>query len=54
MVPKEIKEQILVQLSERLKLYRVILFGSHAGGSPGAGSDVDLLVVTDGWDRKLI
>jgi predicted nucleotidyltransferase len=47
MVPKEIKEQILAQLAERLKLYRVILFGSHAGGSPDVDSDVDLLVVTD-------
>jgi uncharacterized protein len=47
MVPHEIKEQILAQLTERLKLYRVILFGSHAGGMPGADSDIDLLVVTD-------
>jgi uncharacterized protein len=47
MVPHEIKEQILAQLLERLKPYRVILFGSYAGGTPEAGSDVDLLVVTD-------
>ena len=47
MVPHEIKEQILTQLTKRLKLYRVILFGSYAGGSPEADSDIDLLVVTD-------
>jgi len=47
MVPHEIKEQILVQLLERLKPYRVILFGSYAGGTPEAESDIDLLVVTD-------
>ena len=32
---------------ERLKLYRVILFGSYVGGAPEADSDIDLLVVTD-------
>jgi uncharacterized protein len=47
MVPREIKEQILAPLLERLKLYRVILFGSYAGGVPEADSDIDLLVVTD-------
>lgn len=47
MMPPEIKEEILAQLKERLKLYRVILFGSHVGGSPDVDSDVDLLVVTD-------
>ena len=47
MLPHEIKEQILEQLLERLKLYRVILFGSYAGGAPEADSDIDLLVVTD-------
>jgi uncharacterized protein len=32
---------------KRLKPYRVILFGSYAGGTPEADSDIDLLVVTD-------
>lgn len=47
MVHREIKEEILEQLTERLKIYRVILFGSYAGGTPGLDSDIDLLVVTD-------
>ncbi len=47
MLAHEIKEQILAQLLERLTPYRVILFGSYAGGTPEADSDIDLLVVTD-------
>jgi predicted nucleotidyltransferase len=47
MVHREIKEEILEQLTEQLKIYRVILFGSYAGGTPGLDSDIDLLVVTD-------
>lgn len=47
MVPHEIKRQILELLTGRLRLHRVILFGSYAGGAPGADSDIDLLVVTD-------
>lgn len=43
-------EDIRIQLLERLKEidpYKIILFGSHAYGEPGADSDVDLLVVTE-------
>jgi uncharacterized protein len=47
MIPHETKEQILTRLTERLRLYKVILFGSYATGTSGADSDVDLLVVTD-------
>ena len=47
MIPHEIREQILARLTERVKLYRVILFGSYADGAPGPDSDIDLLVVTD-------
>ena len=47
MITKELKEQILAKLTERLNLQRVILFGSRARGIPGTESDIDLLVVTD-------
>ena len=47
MVPKEIRDQIMERLMERLKLFRVILFGSYAAGAPDTDSDVDLIVVTD-------
>ena len=43
-------EDLTRQLVERLKKtdpFKIILFGSHAYGEPGPGSDVDLLVVTE-------
>jgi len=46
MVPREIKEQILAQLLERLKPYRVILFGSYEKGLGTINSDLDVLVIT--------
>jgi predicted nucleotidyltransferase len=47
MIRHEIEQQILAQLTEKIRLYKVILFGSYAGGTPGINSDIDLLVVTD-------
>ena len=47
MIKKDLKEQILAKLTERLNLQRVILFGSHARGIPDPESDIDLLIVTD-------
>jgi predicted nucleotidyltransferase len=47
MIVDEIKEQIWARLTEQVRLFRVILFGSYAGGIPGTDSDIDLLVVTD-------
>ncbi len=35
------------QIAEKFSPRKVVLFGSHACGSSAAGSDVDLLVVTD-------
>jgi len=46
-LPQEIKEQILNRLTERVPLHKVIVFGSHAAGTAGADSDIDLIVVTD-------
>lgn len=47
MITENIKEEILSRLRDRLKVYKVILFGSFAGGMAGPDSDIDLLVVTD-------
>lgn len=33
------------QVAERFKPERIVLFGSHASGTPHADSDVDILVV---------
>jgi len=42
----------LVELEERIPLSKVILFGSFAKGSYTAASDVDLLVVYKGEEKK--
>ena len=43
----EIKNEILSTLTNSLKLYKVILFGSSAAGKAKKDSDIDLIVVTD-------
>jgi predicted nucleotidyltransferase len=35
-----------------IKPQRVILYGSHAGGTPREGSDIDLVVVSDDFTGK--
>jgi predicted nucleotidyltransferase len=47
MLKDEVKEQIVTRLKTGVSLYKVILFGSFAWGSPGKDSDIDLVVVTD-------
>ncbi len=47
MVQHEIKNEILSTLTNSLKLYKVILFGSFAAGKAKKDSDIDLIVVTD-------
>jgi predicted nucleotidyltransferase len=47
MLPDDMKKQVVSLLTERLKLRKIILFGSHAHGAPGPHSDIDILVVTD-------
>ena len=42
---KTLLPQIIKKLQE-LKIYKIILFGSHAWGTPGKDSDLDLIVVT--------
>lgn len=42
-VPPELLRSVVSYCNPR----RVILFGSHAHGQPGPGSDIDLLVVVD-------
>lgn len=43
---KKLLEEILILLKGQ-KLYKVILFGSHAYGTSHSDSDIDLLVVLD-------
>ena len=46
MIEDKVKKEIIGKISIK-KPYKVLLFGSHAYGSPGKESDVDLLVVID-------
>ena len=46
MLRDEIKKEILARL-KNINVYKVILFGSCAYGTPDNNSDIDLLVVTD-------
>ena len=47
MLQRGIKNEILRTLTNSLKLYKVILFGSFATGKVEKDSDIDLIVVTD-------
>ena len=38
-------EEVGQRIGREFRPDRVILFGSHAGGTAGSGSDVDLLVI---------
>lgn len=44
-VPPELLETIVQRLVDGLKPEKVVLFGSHAYGTPTESSDIDLLVV---------
>ncbi len=46
MLDRKIKDEILYCLKKE-KLHKIILFGSHAYGTPYADSDIDLLIVSD-------
>lgn len=46
MLGDDIKKEILTRL-KGIKLYKIILFGSFAYGTPEGHSDIDLMVVTD-------
>jgi len=44
-IPKELLEEISRRLVVALQPEQIILFGSHAWGTPDEDSDVDLLVI---------
>ncbi len=46
-VKQEVLDEIVRRIVEVAQPERIILFGSHAYGSPSGESDVDLLVVLD-------
>lgn len=46
-------EELAAEIGTRFNAERVILFGSHARGTPGPDSDVDLLVVMEHEDSSI-
>lgn len=46
-LPEGTLDEVVERLREALDPVAVILYGSHAYGTPSEGSDVDLLVVVD-------
>lgn len=50
-VPLRVIRRYARQVAERFQPDKIILFGSHAYGTPHADSDVDLLVIMPTWDQ---
>jgi predicted nucleotidyltransferase len=48
----KIIQEMVRRIVERLEPLRIVLFGSHARGTAGPDSDVDLLVVVPGNGSK--
>jgi predicted nucleotidyltransferase len=48
---KEVIQNVLQKLITHYAPRKVILFGSHAYGSPGSDSDVDLLIIKETEER---
>lgn len=53
MVDRETIRELTARIAREFHPERIILFGSHANGSAGADSDVDLLVVLPFEGRNL-
>jgi predicted nucleotidyltransferase len=51
-IPSDLLEEITWRLVAEFKPEQVILFGSHAWGTPNEDSDVDLLVIVSESDEK--
>lgn len=50
-IEKAIKEYIRILETKEIYVSKVILYGSHAHGTPHDGSDVDIVVVSPDLDR---
>ncbi|MBI5235252.1 MAG: nucleotidyltransferase domain-containing protein [Deltaproteobacteria bacterium] len=48
---KDIVAAYARELSKRIHIRKIILFGSYAYGRPGKGSDIDLAIVSDSFKR---
>ena len=53
MISKEIIKKIAQEIADHFHPQKVILFGSHAYGTPTEDSDVDFLVIMETGERSL-
>ena len=51
--PKKIVNHYINNLSKKITVNGVLLFGSYAYGQPGPDSDIDLLIIKDTSDRPI-
>jgi uncharacterized protein len=49
-IPRSAIRRFALQIAERFRPERIVLFGSYAYGAPHAESDVDLLVIMPAYD----
>ncbi len=47
-IEKRILDNFKSRVTERIKVYRMLLFGSRARGDSSPASDMDVLIVTEG------
>lgn len=50
-VPMSAIRKFAREVAEKFQPDKIILFGSHAYGTPNADSDVDILVIMDAWNQ---
>jgi len=49
MIDEQVRQYVETLRQNRIAVWRIYLFGSHAKGRAGAASDIDLAVF---WDRS--
>ncbi len=50
---KAMEQQIISKIVESVQPSKIYLFGSFAYGEPTEGSDLDILVIKDDFDKKI-
>ena len=47
MIPQQTIDRVIETIAGKYRPQKIILFGSHASGNPGRGSDLDLFVIKE-------
>lgn len=53
-IPADLRKDVIRRLVDEFNPEAIYLFGSHAWGKPGSGSDMDLLVIVSRSTQKPI